>query len=394
MVIYAVCSTVGGLPLFSRSTDTSDNQLKFSALSPLNAVQSYGKSNSAVFQCVRGKEFIIYWKTYHKSFNLILMGKNLITDDIEDVLDVIFNSLVMLVGLDEIINMKHDKLKREIRPSYPIIDRIMKCVDECKEGSYSSDLLSISETVISPDYNVFKEKLEEWSESICSLFCCLLLEDKVVAATSAWWDLSTDEKKLLTILVTSNNCCTSLDIPVFLLCKTPAVPFRLVSSCLVPGIWLCALCGPNPDLVQFEECCVMCWSSLTERLKSLFSVMPRNIPYSFDIHFEIIAFLLIDTNVGKYVLTGCLNSMKQNTSISEILRTFYYQNVKVLLKNNIETQKAVETYWSSDCYKLHGFLSNTDVLCIMYSCTVPNATIRSITKNTLKSIRNNKLFNW
>lgn len=43
------------------------------------------------------------------------MGKNLITDDIEDVLDVIFNSLVMLVGLDEIINMKHDKLKREIR---------------------------------------------------------------------------------------------------------------------------------------------------------------------------------------------------------------------------------------------------------------------------------------
>lgn len=27
MVIYAVCSTVGGLPLFSRSTDTSDNQV-------------------------------------------------------------------------------------------------------------------------------------------------------------------------------------------------------------------------------------------------------------------------------------------------------------------------------------------------------------------------------
>lgn len=70
-----------------------------------------------------------------------------------------------------------------------------------------------------------KEKLDEWSESISSLFCCLTVRGKIAVATPAWWDLSSIEKNLLSIVTSINSKTTTNDIPVFLPVKSPKVGF-------------------------------------------------------------------------------------------------------------------------------------------------------------------------
>ncbi len=72
-----------------------------------------------------------------------------------------------------------------------------------------------------------QEKLEEWSESISSLFCCLSANKKIVVATSAWWELTAVEKYLLSLMVAIHSNCTTIDIPVFLPVKSPKVWFHI-----------------------------------------------------------------------------------------------------------------------------------------------------------------------
>ena len=120
--------------------------------------------------------------------------------------------------------------------------------------------------------------LENFVESVDSTYGCVLLRGHVVTATKNWWGLHPDEIVLLTNYLLSEVPAVMKDTPVFLPVKSPTVPFRLVTCELVEGVTLCALCGPNPSLMELQPVLHKHWKNTLPLMTSLTSIMPRKFP--------------------------------------------------------------------------------------------------------------------
>ncbi|XP_065212566.1 protein fuzzy homolog isoform X2 [Planococcus citri] len=392
MVLHMYCMVSGGIPIFSRSSG-SDTTPTFSEVAPLNGIQVFGKVHAVTFKSTQGKDFFVHWKNVTEKLSLILISKQSVLNDGEMILSSIFDAMVLTVGIDELTNVKRaDRLKKEIRPCYPIVDEILKNADEYYDNDDAINLLPMVEVMPCSHFNLLQEKLDEWSESISSLFCCLTVRGKIVVATPAWWDLSGIEKKLLSIVTSINSNTTTNDIPVFLPIKSPKVAFRLVTCCLINDIWISALCGPAPSLMDFEQSVAVCWSPVVDQLNEVKTTVPKVLPDCFSLQNGIIGVMLVNPMVGKYLLLG---SISENKIHLDILRIFYYQNVQELLKDNEKSSHiARETYWYSENYKLYAVLNENDVLCLLTSSVVPTPTVRLLAKDILNDVINDKIFLW
>lgn len=66
-------------------------------------------------------------------------------------------------------------------------------------------------------------------------------------------------------------------------------------------------------------------------------------------------------------------------------------------KKNLAEQKnirAKETYWCSEYYKCHALKEKDNILCILYTYSVPIYTIRMITRKTMKMFMSDKQMCW
>uniref|UniRef100_A0A0V0GCA6 Uncharacterized protein n=1 Tax=Triatoma dimidiata TaxID=72491 RepID=A0A0V0GCA6_TRIDM len=383
-----ICVTSsGGLPLFNRSKGNIE-QLPFPIVGSLNGVHMFGKSHGLHIESAETKNMTVVWKEYEASVILMavayLNGQKILTD----ILDAIFGSMILIVGIEEIKDIKNvERLKRELRACYPIIDKILECLDFGDRNSGgNTNILGLSETILCKENGTLMTCLESYVESVGSLFGCITIENCIAAATEGWWELSQLERKLLSHLMTSNSDCTALDIPVFLPCKSPNVPFRLVGLCLVNSIWVSILCGPTPEISSIEQICYQCWAPVLSTVRAALNVYPRNLPASVQLHPTILGLLLVNVAFGKYVLSSNLNvNKKDSRSSGEVLKTFYYEAVTGLI--NKETKDIpLETYWCSEYHKLHALRNGDDVICLLYNHMVPTHTMRLITKETLISI--------
>lgn len=61
---------------------------------------------------------------------------------------------------------------------------------------------------------------------------------------------------------------------------------------------------------------------------------------------------------------------------------------------NYENTVGTETYWCSEYHKCHAFKSNDNILCILYSSSVPTHAMRLITQRTLKQLIAEKQLCW
>ncbi|XKL60842.1 hypothetical protein PGB90_007899 [Kerria lacca] len=368
----------------------------FSFITSLDIFNLNCKNLVRIFKMNSQNLLILYLFKVFRNHIILLITTNLTTvlSNGESILNCIFDAMVLTVGIDELTNVKHvDRLKKEIRPCYLLVDEILKSV-ECLENQSNLYLLSLTEVIPNISNNILQEKLYEWSESISSLFCCLIMKNKIVVASSAWWDLTAIEKNLLSLLVAVNSNCTTADIPVFLPIKSPKIAFRFISCCLISDIWVSALCGPTPSIIEFENSAAICWSPVIEYLKEISFSVPQIIPENMNIQNGITGLMVIDYRIGKYVLLG---SIVNNKVYFEILKIFYYQNIKennliLIFVDKHNNHKVNETYWYSENYKLYGLISDPHILCLMTSSVVPTSSARLISKDMLTSIINNKLF--
>ena len=90
----------------------------------------------------------------------------------------------------------------------------------------------------------------------------------------------------------------------------------------------------------------------------------------------------------------------------DILRTFYYQAVETFLvtekseqcdPHDVDKQTFVgakETYWCSEYHKCHAVKEGDQILCLLYTSTVPTHTMRLITQRTLKALLADKQICW
>jgi hypothetical protein len=256
--------------------------------------------------------------------------------------------------------------------------------------------------------------VDTWAECVDSLYGFLLIRDRVAVATSSWWQLDPEEKKLLALTVSVQGTCTVCDIPVFLPCKSPAVPFRLVVCGLVGGIQICALCGPTPSLTEVEHVSVQCWKGAIDTVRAAEQCFPRNFPPSIQLDTGVMGLLLVDRQTGKFMLSQNQRTdagKKESRSLSgahrvDILRTFYHQVAATFMNyssDNSEgataykqssTSEALETYWCSEYHKCHALRHGATLLCVLYASAVPVHTMRLITQRTLKSLTADKQLCW
>ncbi|XP_075237279.1 fuzzy planar cell polarity protein-like protein [Lycorma delicatula] len=400
-------TTAGGLPLFARQKGTSQS-LPFSLVASLNGVHMFCKSHQVLMKYTQSKDFTVVWKDFEDSVTLIVTAST--TDDsiLDELLVSIFNTIVLTVGLDEVKNARTkniERFKRDLRVCYPLIDRLLETVDLLGDRTTSScgllnhtDLLGFVETVLCNEALQLKSCLDAFSECIESLFACFFLGNCIAVATAGWWELTIEERKLLTLLIECFDNCTSTDMPVFLPCKSPSVPFRLVSVCVVNGVKVAALCGPSPPLVVVEQQVGKCWRPAAELLRIVQSSTacspqqtPRSLPQNVTLHNGVIGLLLVNFLYGKYLLSRNLFGNKKEAG--DVLRTFYYQTAPSILKKD-GCIKGLEIYWCSEYHKLHALNVKDNLICVLYSSSIPTHTMRFITRQTMNNLLLEKQYCW
>lgn len=133
-------------------------------------------------------------------------------------------------------------------------------------------------------------------------------------------------------------------------------------------------------------------------LQAVDSCYPRNIPSSLELDDGVLGLLLINRTSRKCVLTRNVDAgdegkrqLNNNGHRLDILKTFHNQAVDMvdeLLNRNVKSGqlKALESYWSSDYYKLHAMGQGDNLICVMFTAAIPIHTMRLISRETLAAV--------
>ncbi|KAM0725335.1 Protein fuzzy-like protein [Formica fusca] len=412
MSAYVMCLTSsGGIPLFSRQKGDSDT-MTFSKIASLNGIHMFLKSQDISLLSTDLPDMTVIWKEFEQCIILIAIASGVTKYILDKFLDATFGAMVLFTGIDEIKNSKNiERLKKDMRLCSSIIDSLMDCLDIGDKISTKTNMINMTECIISSENILLQTCLEGFMEYLDSIYGCVLVHGCVAAATEGWWSLDPVERKLLTIAITSESICTTHDIPVFLPCKSPNVAFRLVSITLINHVQVLALCGPNPELTEIERFAVQCWKNNMDVLCSVEQGYPRNLPASVSLDNETLGFLLVNYKVEKFVLGRNLQCEKNRVTGShrlDILRTFYHQAVEMfglsVEHKEINDEKVItsawkftgakETYLCSEYHKCHAVKHNDYILCVLYTSIVPTHTMRLISQKILKMMFNDKQTYW
>ncbi|KAK3915164.1 Protein fuzzy-like protein [Frankliniella fusca] len=432
MTVHILCITsAGGLPLFTRKRGDGE-VLPFSIVASLNGVHMFCKSQNVILKSTSTPDTTFVWEEFEGSIILVAAASCSNEATLRKLLNAVFNAMLLMVGVDDIRNIRNpDRLKRELRVCYPLIDKFMDGMDgstvsnssasalttrgkksninsETAEYPCCGNLIGMSETILSYESNDLMACLDAYADCLNSQFACLLVYGRELVSTPAWTDLHPLERQLLTLLTVVSSPSTSSDTPIFLPFKSPSIPFRLIWVLLVPGVSILGLCGPTPSLSEAEHLALQCWGSSADHLRSITQLAPRNFPHSIQLDSNVLGFLLINTDVGKYVLSYAANDKPvwqgaertdNNTELGnpvnapssrhrlQVLQTFYHQAVEPLLlaadtpnkkeKGDIAKESSpLESYWCSEYHKCHGIRRNANVLCVLYPSSVPTHTMR------------------
>ncbi|XP_063241885.1 protein fuzzy homolog [Bacillus rossius redtenbacheri] len=405
MTAHLMCLTSsGGLPLFTRKRGDGET-LPFSIVASLNGVHMFGKSQNMVLKSTSTEDMTVVWQTMEDSLVLIAAAYGASESLLEQLLTSVFHAMVLTVGIGELRSPRNiERLKRELRACYPLLDRLLECLDS-GDRSLRTDLLGLVEIVLCSENYLLQNFVEAYAESVDSLYGCLMVRGRVAVATASWWELHPEEKKLLSLLVSGDDTCTARDIPVFLPLKSPSVPFRLVTVLLAGGAEACVLCGPAPSLGEAEQAAARGWRGALGLLRSAAQSCPRGFPAALQLDTGVMGLLLIDRSCGKFLLSRNQSSDGSEDARSpsgahrlDVLRTFYHQAALPFFAqprpDSPESTPALETYWCSEYHKCHALRSGVTLLLVLYGSAVPVHTMRLITRRTLKFLTSDKQLCW
>lgn len=271
---------------------------------------------------------------------------------------------------------------------YPIVDKLIENID--------SDLLKFSDCIIPSQGTDILQRLNEFSEQVGSPFCCVVVSrQKIVAGTDGWWDLNVIDRKLLLTTLSASNAL-QLDVPVYLPKKSPNIAYRFVSIPICQMISVCVVCGAEPTFVDAMNLAQHLWRNDLELLRNAELCYPRNFSANLP-QFDagILGILLINKTHKKYVMSRNLQAAVGNKRVInagghhrlDILRTFFHQAVDVIdkflnLRPNgpkmveVNSAKALESYWCSEYHKCHSYALNDNLICVLYVAAIPTHTMR------------------
>lgn len=373
----------------------------------------FANSHDIKLLATRTKGAKIAWKVFNNSITLILVANDNGTSDLfmQQILEFVFNAMVLLIGLDDLINIKNvERLKRELRCCYQLFD----CLLEHDNREELGDVVAAADVMLSTNSSAFKEILDSFVDAADSTYGCILVHGKVVAATKKWWELTGIELVLISLLISTLPQASSRDIPVFLPQGSPTVPHRLCTLQLTPGVHVCILCGPVPSLAQLTNRIEKYWHSALDLLRDCTIVYPRNFPHSIVIDSSILGFILVNTNSKQCLCSVQIsqqNTRRQGFVMSynrrrAILRAFYMSSVghifrlvshsdsqQMLPSDDIHERllhgpkEAYQLYDTHSCYAIQTHLYR---IFILYNKSIPLYAIGPVTKQTLIALTKDK----
>ncbi|XP_078582689.1 protein fuzzy homolog isoform X1 [Branchiostoma floridae x Branchiostoma japonicum] len=426
MAAYLFCLTTGGgVPLFTRSKPDL-KPLPYPVIGSLNGVHMFGANHDANLVSTTTEHTKLVWRVYHDSITLIVISVDQRASDsqLQRFLDNVFNSMVLLLGLDELITIKNvERLKRDLRSCYRLIDCLMECSEMYGDVTGCVDVIVCQEQLILQDY------LDSFVNSADSTFGCLLVSGKVAVATTKWWDLTGQEMYLLSLLARVLPPGSSKDIPVYLPHGSPNVPHRLLNFQILQGVEVCVLCGPTPSLTEVEtELLDRYWRPSMESLRSCLRINLRGFPSNITVHIGVLGLIIMNVDLHKCLGTvhplSSEESQKQGKSLSiarrrDILRSFYQSVTGTVFPPTPGTtppevvenghgdglasespvephtefvHSALDTYVIGEDHKCYATREGPYQIYVLFSKDVPKYALRSISMTTLSSLTKDKLF--
>jgi hypothetical protein len=192
-------------------------------MSTLNSIFTYGGNYGFNIHSIDSNSFKITWKMYRANLTLILVEQLDPVDAsvYERKLDLLFDALVLMYGVDDLINVPSvDKLKREIRPAFKLLDAILEDNVDLFGGHLAEGGLDL---VLVNDVSEFQSTLVASCVALNTSYACLMLGGRVVTASTAWWELKSSESHLISLLSLNMSYSTCRDVPIYLPHKNPHV---------------------------------------------------------------------------------------------------------------------------------------------------------------------------
>ncbi|XP_076056520.1 fuzzy planar cell polarity protein-like protein isoform X2 [Oratosquilla oratoria] len=390
-----------------------DRQPAYALIGSLNGVHIFGESHGVTLCSTQCKAVAVTWKVYHDSIRLVLIrGSECVGESSDNkLLDLVFASLVLILGLDSLISTTNiERLKRDLKASYPIIDELISRSVNSDDSRGFSHLVHCAECILVPEQHQLQAELEKFIEGADSTYGCLLLCGQVICATKNFWSLSNSELVLLPLLVSLTTCTVSRDVPIYLPDKSPNVPFRMLVVRLSNHINVVALCGPTPTLVEITRIAVQSWAAAYPTLEAFTMLIPWNIAPSILSLLDnaIIGLLLVNYDHKRCVSCVHMNDDTRSRSLNAGKRTAALKAVYRAVVGPIlqppamppedlpntsihQDHQPLETYMMTDSYKVYVLQSSPYHLLVLYPPALPTHIARQVTRRTLETLTKSKV---
>ena len=217
--------SIDGNVLFTREFSSDSKHLPSQIISTLNSIFTYGDNYGFRIHSIDSNNFKIAWKMYHSNITLILVEQIEPIDSkiYFDKLDLLFDSMVLMYGLDDLINITSvDKFQREIRVCFKLIDSILH-ENHLNLDLFGGFITGCVDLVLTNEIGLFQNVLDTSCVSINTSYACLIFNGRIITASSAWWQLKPIESHLISLLCLTLSDSTCRDIPIYLPHQNPHV---------------------------------------------------------------------------------------------------------------------------------------------------------------------------
>lgn len=123
--------------------------MTFSKMASLNGVHLFLKTHNVELLNTDTPDTTIVWKEFKQSITLIATATGTTKLVIEKLLDAVFNTMILIVGLKDIEQPRSiERLKRDLCSCYPIIDRLLECIDNNDRINTKTDLVDLTNCIM------------------------------------------------------------------------------------------------------------------------------------------------------------------------------------------------------------------------------------------------------
>lgn len=386
----------GGLPVCSRhfSNSSSSSSIPFQTLAALNGVNLFSRLNNANLLETSTKDTKIHWKVFRGSITLILISSDPdnSNDMLNQVLDRIFDGLVLMCGVNEVVGQNIERLKRSLRSAFPLIDYFLELI--CSENSFSL-LTQSMEYYLTTDHHLIEfmnSLVESYAQVASSSFACLFAKNTLVAASKSWWNKLNHTKDVLLIkwLVDSippNELLAPKVIPVYLPENCPNSITRIIVVQIFDSCNLVVLCGETPSLEYLETEAINSVKASQIHQEQFKKLIGIDHGFGLNINEQLKNFVFIKDDLKLITFYGCFDERKYRDLKKSIIMS---QSSGVGINN----KKTAEFYFKFQNYQIFYYYHNHCHLHSIFPLDLPLNSLKTISLKTMNTLLKDNKKMW